>query len=200
MSLDYREVVQKIDSHLAVHPNASLQIIAGKLGIAVQDLEKALREIEGVSFSEFKANKRLAQAFRQLGEVSPAANGPYEINRARRRLTIPKATVQYQAHRLWLRKTGYSDQCPLVDLSREGLAFLADQVLKSGKQISLLLRIPGESEIPPLTGHIVYAVATGIAGYRYRIGIQFLPFAERRGCNSLKILEILVKVEKTYAP
>lgn len=200
MSSDYREVVQKIDSHLAVHPNASLQIVAERLGISGQIVEEALREIEGVSYGEFQANKRLAQAFKQLGEVSTAANGPYETNRARRRLTISKATVKYQTQSLWMRKSNCSEQCPLVDLSSEGLAFLADQALKPGKQVSLFLKLPGEQETLPIKGRVIYTVATGIAGYRNRIGIQFLPFAERKGCNALKTLETLVKVEKTYAP
>jgi AraC-like DNA-binding protein len=198
MSLDSHEVVQKVDSHLATHPNASLQIVAERLGIAGKLIEEALREVEGVSFQEFRTSKRLMQAFEQLGEINSPTNGPFRQNRARRRWIIPKTTVRYQMRTLWIRRSNLSNQCPLIDLSNDGLAFLADHALRPGKQISLLLKFPGGEEIPRLEGRIVYVVATGIAGYRYRVGVQFLPFADRRGCNALKALDVLVDLEKTY--
>jgi AraC-like DNA-binding protein len=199
MSLDPREVVQKVDSHLTVHPHASLQLIANRLGITVPIIEGALREVEGVSFQEFLANKRLAEAFKQLGGISPAANAPFEMTRARQRLIIPKTTVRYQTRILWIRKSSPSNPCPLVDLSNDGLAFLADQALSPGRQISLLLKFPGDETLR-LKGRVIYSVATGIAGYRNRIGVQFFPFADRRGCNNLKALDTLGDLEKTYAP
>ncbi len=200
MSLDGREVVQKVDYHLTVHPKASLQIIAARLGITEKVIEEALREIEGVSFREFQANKRLVEAFNQIGEISPTTNGPYpyEVPRARRRMIIPKTTVRYQTRILWIRKSSPSNQCPLVDLSSDGLAFLADRALQPEQQISLLLKFPGGEEVLRLEGRIIYAVATGIAGYRCRIGVQFLPFDDRRGCNTHKTLDILLNLEKTY--
>ncbi len=199
MRLDPHEVVQKVDSQLTSHPNAALQIVAEKLGIAAQTIEAALHEVEGVSFHEFQANKRLAQAFGQLGELSPATNGQYEITRARRRLIIPKTTVRYQTYKFWIRRSSYSTQCPLVDLSSDGLAFLSDHALMPEKQISLNLKFPAGEEIVRLEGRVVYAVATGIAGYRYRIGVRFLPFDDRRGGNTRKTLDVLVNLEKTYA-
>jgi len=202
MTLNSREVVQKVDSQLTSHPNAALKIIAERLGIAAQIIEESLHEVEGLSFHEFRANKRLAQAFDQLGENSPALIGPYETPRGRRRVIIPKTTVRYQPHSPlhWMRKSSYSTQCPLVDLSRDGLAFLTDHAPMPEKQVSMLLKFPGGEEVPRLKGRVVYAVATGIAGYRYRVGVQFLPFVDRRGCNAIKVLDLLVNLEQTYTP
>jgi hypothetical protein len=197
--MDRHEVVKKVDSHLTAHPHATLQIAARMLETTEQIIEEALREVEGVSFQEFLANKRLEQAFKQLGEFNPAARGPYGTARARPRVIIPKTTVRYRIHSFWIRKSSYSNQCPLVDLSSDGLAFLADSAQSPGKRISLILKFPGGEETLRVEGRVVYALATGIAGYRYRIGTQFLPFAERRGCNSPKAHEILVNLEKTNA-
>jgi hypothetical protein len=198
MTYDSREVIRKLDAHLAAHAKTTLQIAAERLGISGEVIEAALREQEGVSFQEFLANKRLEQAFKQLGERSPAADGPYEITRARKRVLIPKTTVKYQVHGFLFRKSEYSNQCPLVDLSSEGLAFLSDEAPKPPKRVSLLLKFPGgESELR-VEGQVVYLVATGIAGYRYRVGIRFLPFDQRRGCNDPKTLDILHNLEKTY--
>jgi AraC-like DNA-binding protein len=198
MSLNRKEIIQKVDELIAKHPNVSLWIAAERLGTTEQIIQEALLEVEGVSFKEYQENKRLEQAFKQLGERSPAANGPYEMTRSRRRVYIPKTKVQYHLHHLWEHKSGFSDRCPLVDFTRNGLAFLADEDLKPKKQVSLLLKFQEEDEMIRLKARVVYSVATGIAGYRYRIGIRYSPFAERKGCNSLKILDILVKLEKAY--
>ncbi len=199
MSSDYREIIRNVEQQLSVHPNAGLRIIADRLGTTAKVIEEALLDIEGITFQEYRDRKRLENAFRQLGEKSPAADGPYEITRACRRWFVPTATVRYRIHRFWMRKSDYSSQCPLVDLSQSGLAFLDDQALESGRRLSLLLKSPSREKTVQLEGRVVYSVATGIAGYRYRIGIQFLPFAERNGCNSPKALEVLVELEKTHA-
>jgi hypothetical protein len=197
MTWDSREIFQKIDSHLTSHPHATLQAVAEKLGITGQIIEAVLRDMESVSFREFLENKRLAQAFKQLGAGETAASGPWEKQRTRPRAIIPKTTVKYRIPSFWIRNRSYSDPCPLVDLNSGGLAFLADQAPKTGSWVSLLLRFPGEEDTLSLAGHLVYAVATGIAGYRYRVGIKFLPFSERKGFNTLKALDILDKFEKT---
>ena len=198
--MDYscREIVQKIDDHLIAHPKTTLKIAAERLGIPGATIEKALREQEGMSFQEFLANKRLREAFAQLSEYSSAVDGQYSVKRARRRVFFPKTTVKYQVHTLWIRKSKYSDPHPLVDLSSEGLAFLSDEAPKPQKRVSMILKFPGEESEFRLRGHIAYTLATGIAGYRYRVGVQFLPFADRRGCNDLKTLDFLLQIEKTY--
>jgi len=199
MGADRNEIVQELDALITIHPNVSLRIAAERLGTAEQIIKEALFEIEGVSFKEYQENKRLEQAFRLLGGHSPAANGPHGTIRSRQRLYIPKTKVQYRLHRLWGRRPDFSDRCPLVDFTRDGLAFLADEALKPLKQISLLIKFQEKDEMVRLEARVVYGVATGIAGYRYRIGIQYLPFAERRGCNSPKTLDVLIKLEEAYA-
>jgi hypothetical protein len=198
MTMDSQEVIQKVNFHLTAHPNAALQVVAEKLGITGQSIEQSLREVEGTSFEEFRENKRLTHALGLLEASRADASALYEKARTRQRFIIPRTTVRYEAHSLWIRKPGFSSPCPLVDLSREGLCFLADNAPKLGKWVSLLLKFPRREDTLRLEGHVVYAVATGIAGYCYRVGVQFQPFAERRGCNSLKALNVLVKFEKTF--
>jgi hypothetical protein len=198
MSLNHHEIVQQVETHLTAHPNATLQIIAQRLGIAEQLISDALREAEGFSFQEYQSRRRLDQAFMQLGEFSIAANGPLE-RRAKRRVFIPKATVKYRIHRFWSRGSSYSNSCPLVDFSSDGLALLADESAELQKRISLALKFPGEEETLQVDGCVVYSVATGIAGYRYRIGIHFLPFGKQKSGNTLEALEALTRIEKTYS-
>jgi AraC-like DNA-binding protein len=198
MTMDSQEVIQKVNSHLTAHPNAALQVVAEELGIMKQRIEQILREVEGASFEEFRENMRLEQALRLLEASGVAMGAPNEKTRIRQRFIIPRTTLKYETHSLWIRKPGFSSPCPLVDLSREGLSFLADYAPKPGKWVSLLLKFPGREATRRVEGRVVYAVATGIAGYRYRVGIKFLPFAERRGCNTPKVFDVLVEFEKTF--
>jgi len=190
-----REIFEKVNSLLTSHPNALLPIIAERLGLTKQDIEQAFREIDGRSFEEFQQHRRLTEAFKQLGVDRTVPLGPWEKARLRPRMIIPKTTVQYRVRSFWNYQRSFSNPCPLVDLSSGGLAFLADIAMPPGKRISLLLKFPDREEALRVEGCSVYSVATGIAGYRNRIGIQFLPFDERRGCNSPKLLEILDKFE-----
>jgi AraC-like DNA-binding protein len=198
MSLNSREIIQQVDLQLKMDPNPILQAVARKLGISPQLIEDALRETEGLSFQEYQANKRLEQAFEQLGELSIAANGPCEKARSKSRVIILKAAVRYRIHGFWRRKSGYSPQCPLVDFSSDGLALLADRPVLPQKRIEMILRFLGEEAEIKVKGRVVYSVATGIAGYRYRIGIEFLPFGKGKRGNPLQALETLTRLEKVH--
>lgn len=200
MDQRFGEIVEKIDGHLGQHPNISIRLLAGKLGLAPGRIEEALAAVEGISFEQFREAKRLERAFEQLGALSPAANGPYDVVRARRRLAIPRATVRYGFPSFYRRRIGYSHPCPMVDLSRDGTALLADSAESPGRRVALLLKFPGVEHEACLEGRVVYAVATGIAGYRYRVGIRFLPFVAGKGGNDLRVLEILEEIERQYAP
>ena len=97
MTRDRDEIVRKADALITTHPNVSLRILAERLGTTERMIETSLREIEGSSFREYRESKRLEQACKQLGAYSPAANGPYEMVRSRRRLHIPRTKVQLKA-------------------------------------------------------------------------------------------------------
>jgi hypothetical protein len=193
--MDSHEILRHLESFLASHQNATLPIAAARLGIPRQEIECALREVEGTSFQDFRENRRLAEAFRQLGADHSVPLGPWENRRSRSRRIIPRTTVRYCVRRLWNYGKSFSKPCPLVDFSSGGLAFLADISQLPGKRSTLFLKFPGREDELRVEGNVVYAVATGIVGYRYRIGIQFLPFADRRGCNSPKVLDVLVQFE-----
>ncbi len=200
MDQRFTEIAAEVEAYLGVHPNVSLRLLAGKLGLAPDLVVEALAHVEGGSFEEFRERKRLERAFEHLGALSPAANGPYDIVRARRRLAIPRATVRYGRPVFFRRRIEYSPPCPLVDLSRDGLALLADSGQNPGRRLSLQLAIPGAERALRVDGRVVYTVATGIAGYRCRVGVRFLPFAAGKGSNNPRTLEALEGIELRYAP
>ena len=99
--MDVREVCQKVESFLALHPNAALPIVADRLGLDRKEIEQALRELDGKSYDEFRQSCRLAEAFRQLGADKAVPLGPWEKMRARPRMIIPRTTVQYRIRSFW---------------------------------------------------------------------------------------------------
>jgi len=195
LTMDSAEILEKLESFLALHPNAALPIAAARLGLEPKAIEEALREIEGKSFEEFRHSRKLAEAFKHICADTTVPAGPWEKTRARPRMIIPRTTVKYRICSLWFFQRDFSEPCPLVDLSSGGLAFLTDVAPLPGKRISMLLKFPEKQHALRVDGNVVYTVATGIAGYRQRIGVQFLPFAEKRGCNNPKVLEALVEFE-----
>jgi Tfp pilus assembly protein PilZ len=193
--MDSYKILQNLESFLVSHQHATLPIAAVRLGIPSQEIEDALRNVHGISFQEFKENTKLAEAFRQLGTDRGVPPCPWENTRSRPRRIIPRTNVRYRGRSLWILGKSFSKPCPLVDLSSGGLALLADLAQLPGKRVTLLLRFPEREDELRVEGNVVYAVATGIAGYRYRIGVQFLPFNDRRGCNSTRVLDVLVQFE-----
>jgi len=194
--MDSNEILRHLESFLASHQNATLPIAAARLGIPRQEIECALRDVEGTSFQEFRQNRKLAEAFEQLGASQAVPPGLlWEERRSHPRRIIPRTAVRYRVRGFWTYGKSFSNPCPLVDLSRGGLALLGDLPQLPGKRVILLLKLPGREDELRVEGNVVYAVATGIAGFRYRIGIQFLPFADHRGSNSPKVLDALVQFE-----
>jgi AraC-like DNA-binding protein len=189
--MDPREIAPKVEAFLQLHPNASLTNTADRLGLSPQDIEHVLGEVHGTSFQEFRQNVKLNEAFRQLGETRIMPEGSWEEMRYHPRRIIPRTTVRIGIRRFWRRPRSFSKPLPLVDLSRGGFALLSDSPVATDKRVSVMLKFPGKSEELQLEGRTIYAVATGIAGFRYRIGVQFMPFADRMGCNPPKALALL---------
>jgi hypothetical protein len=189
--------LKKVDAYLSGHPHATLRVLAGNLGIKRQALEAILRETAGMTFSEFKENKRLERAINFLEVSETGAKVLGKDQKTQPLVVIPKTIVKYRIRSYWLYKRSYSKWCPIVNLSRDELAFLADLAPRIGKRVSLLLKISGRADVLCLKGVVVSALATNILGYRYRVEVGFLSFSDRGRRNTREALDILEKFEKS---
>jgi len=189
-----------IDSRITSHQDATAEGIAGELRVTVQDIESAVREIDGVSFDEYRESKRLAHALRALEEErAPAGSKIHQEERAQPRLAVAGATVRYLLMGNDICKSEFSNPYPIVDLSTAGIAFLADRPAKPGRKVCLLASFPKEKDPFRLEGHVIYSVAVDTADHRYRLGIRFQDFAAKEGCNRPEVLEGLVRAIKPAA-
>ena len=198
MNVDLGQLFRNIDSRIASNPGSTSQSLAQELDVTMGAIERAVREVNGVSFREYRENKRLARVLRILEEKRRAlvAEG-HGNNRAEPRMILPGATVSFLLRGRGIRNAGFSNSCPLFDLSRGGMAFLSDRPSRPGRKVSLLLNCTEIKEKLRLEGYIVYAVATDMAGYQFRVGVRFMPFEAKRGCNAPEALHILAQLEKT---
>lgn len=193
--MDLRHLLKIIDSRIATNPNSTSRSLAQELDVTVRSIERAIREIDGVSFNEYLENRRLARVLKIIEEKRWAsAIDDHAPPRAEPRKTIPGAIVSYHLHGRGNRGSSSSASYPLFDLCSGGMAFFSDRLLKPGRKV--LLSIKCEERNVPLTlqCHVVYAMATDMPGYRYRIGVRFMPFEARKGCNPPETLNSLVRL------
>jgi len=65
-------------------------------------------------------------------------------------------------------------------------------------KISLKISIPDEPSPLILRGRVKWTSLNPAMSYKYQIGIQFDPFALKKGCNHPEILEIIMKLEQKF--
>jgi hypothetical protein len=193
--MHHEDFLQQLDAYLNDHPKAALRLIEEKFGLSIEEIETILREAEYASLKEFQENRRLIQAFNQIVARGTAINAPQESRRRLPRRIIPRTTVQYCIRHCWFGKKSFSSAWPVIDLNSRGISFLADESLKPGKRISLLLMLPNQAKAIHIDGRTIYAIATGIAGYRYRIGTKFVRFSFKYGYRKPVTLEIFDEFE-----
>jgi len=192
--MDVKQLLKDIDSLIASNPSSTARSLAQELNVTTRTIEKAVREVDGVSFNEYLENRQLARVLKTLEDRREAEN---QSRRAEPRKTIPGATVTYFLHGNRIRKSRSSASYPIFDLSRGGMAFLSDRPLKPGRRISLFLKCLDTTDAIRVEGDVVYSLAVDIAGYQYRTGVRFVPFEPREGCNPPETLEILTRLLET---
>ncbi len=199
--MDIHKLFENIDSRITSYPDSTAQSLAQELQTTIQDIERAVREVDGVSFDEYRESKQLAHALRPLEEEGSSTVS--EIRRGKRaqpRLAPMGATVRYLPLGGDICKAEFSNPYPIIDLNTAGMAFLADRPAKPGRKVCLLASFSEQREPLRLEGRVVYAVAVDITGHKYRLGIRFHAFAEKEGCNPPQALEDLAQVMKAAAP
>jgi Tfp pilus assembly protein PilZ len=117
------------------------------------------------------------------------------------RFEIPGATIRYKLKKLFFEKQVFEEEfCPLIEMSRGGLQFLAQNTHKVGTSVSLEISIPGERVPLVLAGRIRWTAPNVGKSYKYRMGVQFSPYGEKKGQNYPGILVKIISLEQKYCP
>ncbi len=117
------------------------------------------------------------------------------------RFEIPGATVSYKLKKPLIAKYAEGEEfCPVLDLSRGGLRFLAQEELKIGTPVILKLSVPGERIPLELLGQVRWVSPAVGKSYKYQIGVQFHPYGEKKGQNYPGALVKIIALEQKFSP
>ncbi|MFO7865895.1 MAG: PilZ domain-containing protein [Candidatus Aminicenantes bacterium] len=118
------------------------------------------------------------------------------------RFKIPGATVSYKTEKFFsaAQNQDYGEEfSPLLDISRGGILFICQQKLKPDSRLYLKISIPGERFPLKLKGIIRRVTPNPGKSYKYQIGIQFLPYGEKKDQNYLGNLVKIISLEQKFA-
>lgn len=119
--------------------------------------------------------------------------------RAYKRIKIKGATVTYKEGRFFFSKKQYVEEFyPVVEISRGGVRIMGKKLFTIASKINLKISIPEEESPLVLSGRVRWTSLNPTMSYKYQIGIQFDPFALKKGCNHPEILEKIMKLEKKF--
>lgn len=125
------------------------------------------------------------------------ANGKIE-KRQCVRFEIPGAKVSIKKAGILGLFSGFSPLLELVNLSKGGVGFESERVLKMDQKILVRLQVPGEPMLH-LRGNIRWQ-ASGLGVNQPKMtGVQFLPFGGNWRTNSREALEVLNRLEAKYS-
>ncbi len=113
-----------------------------------------------------------------------------------RRFEIPGAEVVFKKIGLFGLFSRFSNPCYLLNLSKGGVAFSTNVILKPGQKVLIRLLLPNAHPVT-LRGQVSWQNGFGF-GQVIATGVKFMPFGDRRGWNSRKTLEVLNRLEKAY--
>lgn len=118
--------------------------------------------------------------------------------RACERFLIPGAAASYRVESFISAGHFTKDLFPVVDISRGGLRLLTDNILKGEARVTLKLFIPGDADALDLKGKVNWVAPSPERSYKYQVGIQFVPYSEKKGENSIEVLKRLKAIEERF--
>ncbi len=114
------------------------------------------------------------------------------------RFAIPGATVDYQ--RKTLLPTGFIEEfCPLGDISRGGVRFLAQKPIKPETEVSVRISVPGERIPFTMKGVVKWSASAPGKTYSYQIGVKFHPYGDKKEENLPQNMVKIMALEQKYA-
>ncbi len=113
-----------------------------------------------------------------------------------RRFVIPGAEVKFKKRGWFFWTHEFSEPCSVINVGKGGAAFSCKTRLSKGKKLMVQLLIPGEA---PLSFNAIVRRQERTVGSKMMVtGIEFMPFGDGYGWNSLELLDALRKLERRY--
>ena len=115
------------------------------------------------------------------------------------RFKIPGSTVSYKRERFLVRAKTFNEEfCPVLDISRGGVRFLTQKMIKSKAAVALQISIPGERIPLNLKGRVRWVSFNPGKSYKYQVGVQFSAYGEKRDQNYPGSLVKIIALEQKF--
>lgn len=115
------------------------------------------------------------------------------------RFEVPGATVNYQPESFLSHENLLGeDNCPIVNMSRNGLCFMSREELFPDSNINIKIIVPGRDTTLNVRGHIRWTTLDQLKDYKYVIGIEFVMDSIFKGLSASDELAELFSLEETY--
>ena len=116
------------------------------------------------------------------------------------RFSITGATLVYRSKKRIFGKSDFThDEFPVYDVSYGGVRFLSQEKIKVKSRIAVKISMPEEEESITFEGEIARVTYHPGQSYTFQIGVQFLPYREKKGFNPPENLLLLKSLEKKYS-
>ena len=111
------------------------------------------------------------------------------------RFVITGAAVQYRKD-TFFHKSEYSYYTyPVTHMSKGGMGFLCDDSFDAGVKMMLKLIVPDEEPVI-LRGKTIWTSVNPEKSYKYRVGVQFAHYGEKKGQNPPELLDKITAWEE----
>jgi hypothetical protein len=115
------------------------------------------------------------------------------------RFKIPGSTANYRKESLLFPKKSFTEEfCPVLDISRGGVRFLSQNLVKVNTKLTLQISIPGERIPLNLKGVARWSSYNTGKSYKYQVGVQFNPYGEKKGQNYPGSLVKIIALEQKF--
>jgi hypothetical protein len=115
------------------------------------------------------------------------------------RFRIPGATVAFKKIGGFLKKPVYGGEfLPVLDISRGGIRFLCHEVIEHDTRIYLKIQVPGDNFPLTMTGTVRWYSPNPGMSYRFQVGVQFLPYGEKKDMNYPGSLVKIISYEQKF--
>lgn len=115
------------------------------------------------------------------------------------RFRIPGATVSFRKEKaLGKKEELIGEFCPVLDISRGGIRFLSQELIKFNTKVELEVHIPGEKAPLMLKGIVRWYTPNPAKSYKYQIGVQLNPYGEKKDQNYPGNLVKIIALEQKF--
>jgi Tfp pilus assembly protein PilZ len=115
------------------------------------------------------------------------------------RFKIPGATVNYQRKSLLPKPSFMEEFCPVMDISRGGIRFLTQKVVKPDTEVTLRISVPGERIPFTMKGIVKWSAPSEGKSYQFQVGVQFHAYGMDKDQNLPQTMVKIMALEQKFA-